>query len=157
MFAGRVRFGQAHTGIGVSHALLARPLGTPNPALFEALQHQALRLHERLDTQASMQSRVARLVRAALPLLPSMREAAQALALSERSLRRRLADEGTSYTQVAEAVRLNVARELLGSRERPLKQIASELGFSELSAFHRAFKRWTGDTPVAFRERGSGC
>ena len=86
-----------------------------------------------------------------------MREAASGLGLSERSLRRRLLAQGCTFSSLVEGVRIELARELLKDEARSIKQIAAELGFSELSAFHRAFKRCTGDTPVTFRARAKAA
>jgi AraC-like DNA-binding protein len=74
------------------------------------------------------------------------------LGLSERSLRRRLAAEGRSYSDVENAVFAIVAKHLLGDRQRTIQETAYEMGFSDTTAFHRAFKRWTGTTPSAYRE-----
>jgi AraC-like DNA-binding protein len=151
----QVCFGEPVTAIGFSSELLEHRLGTPNPALYFELDRQAQTLRERLVAKESVRSRVAQLVRGGLPRVPSMREAASSLGLSERSLRRRLFEEGCTYSQLAESVRLELAQELLKDGARSVKEIAAELGFSELSAFHRAFKRWTGHTPTEFRARSA--
>jgi AraC-like DNA-binding protein len=81
---------------------------------------------------------------------------ARALATSERTLRRRLSDEGLTFDRLREAELERLARELLRSRASTIEEIAYLLGFSEARAFQRAFKRWTGTTPGAFRTRGAG-
>jgi AraC-like DNA-binding protein len=155
LFQERAQFAQPFTGIGFSPDLLEFRLGTPNQALYSSLDREAQRLRERLLAKESLRARVAQHLQVSLPRIPSMREAASALGLSERSLRRKLADEGCTYSQLAETVRLELAREMLKDAARSIKEISAELGFSELSAFHRAFKRWTGHTPVEFRARSS--
>jgi AraC-like DNA-binding protein len=146
-----IEFEQAFTGISFGPELLDRKLGAPNPALYSELDRQAQVLCERLQTEGSVRARVAQLIRESLPALPGMPQAANVLGVSERSLRRRLAEEGCTYSSLAETIRLELARERLNDATRPLKEIAAELGFSEISAFHRAFKRWTGHTPAEFR------
>lgn len=81
-----------------------------------------------------------------------MPQAAQLLNMSERSLRRLLTDAGVSYADLQrECLRLLAERRLADTR-RPIKLIASELGFTSISTFHRTFKNWTGYTPNGWRE-----
>jgi AraC-like DNA-binding protein len=76
---------------------------------------------------------------------------ASRLGLSARSLRRRLSYEGQTLWNLLESARQEHAFSLLRDTDTPLKNIAERLGFSEPSAFHRAFKRWTGQTPIQYR------
>jgi AraC-like DNA-binding protein len=75
---------------------------------------------------------------------------AQAIGLSPRALRRRLGIEGVSVTSLLDEARLRIACEDLKRPDSSIKEIAERLGFSEASAFHRAFKRWTGVTPAQY-------
>jgi AraC-like DNA-binding protein len=83
--------------------------------------------------------------------LPTLQVAAARLAMSRRTLHRRLRDDGTSFRDLLEEARRELAEVCLRDRDRSLSEIASLLGFSEQSAFHRAFKRWTGKTPLSYR------
>jgi AraC-like DNA-binding protein len=76
---------------------------------------------------------------------------AKRLGISARSLRRRLSQEGQTLWNLLEEARKEHAFFLLGETDTPLKNIAERLGFSEPSAFHRAFKRWTRQTPIQYR------
>jgi AraC-like DNA-binding protein len=69
-----------------------------------------------------------------------------------RTLRRRLAAEGTSLTQLLDVVRAERARAELTAKDASIKAVAARLGFGSVTAFHRAFRRWTGSTPAAFAE-----
>jgi AraC-like DNA-binding protein len=75
-----------------------------------------------------------------------------ALALSRRTLTRRLAEERASFRHILDEVRSELARALLQDRSLSIGDIAFFLQYSEPAAFHRSFRRWTGLTPHAFRE-----
>jgi AraC-like DNA-binding protein len=70
-----------------------------------------------------------------------------------RSLQRYLADNGLSFSELLQEARIGMAVELLANRRTSLTQIALELGYSESASFTRAFRRWTGSTPSAYRQR----
>jgi AraC-like DNA-binding protein len=74
-------------------------------------------------------------------------------ATSARTLRRRLADADTSFQRVVDELRRELAASYLGDPGIKTAEVAFLLGFAEVSTFHRAFRRWTGTTPVAFRRR----
>jgi len=80
-------------------------------------------------------------------------EVAHRLGMSARSLQRRLRERGLSLSQLQDEARKQIACTALRRPEAPIKDLAARLGFSEPSAFHRAFKRWTGTTPAQFRRR----
>jgi len=70
-----------------------------------------------------------------------------AVALSARTLQRRLAEQGTTFQEVVDEVRRELARKYLQDRALGVTEVAYLLGFSELSAFDRAHRRWTGKAP----------
>jgi AraC-like DNA-binding protein len=72
--------------------------------------------------------------------------------MSERSLQHRLNAHGTSFRGVLDEVRSELALRLVGQNEIDMREVAYTLGFSEPSAFYRAFRRWTGRTPLAHRK-----
>lgn len=76
---------------------------------------------------------------------------ARALHLSERTLRRRLGDQGTSYQTLLDELRASVACRLISQDAQSVDVIAQQVGFSDTSSFFHAFKRWTGKTPAQFR------
>ncbi|HBQ12172.1 MAG TPA: hypothetical protein DEF51_13805 [Myxococcales bacterium] len=77
------------------------------------------------------------------------------LEISPRALQRRLADQDTSYQELLDETRREVAEQLLRQDGVSIAGAAYLLGYSEVSAFHRAFKRWTGLTPGRFRRVSS--
>ncbi|WP_328364995.1 AraC family transcriptional regulator [Streptomyces sp. NBC_00445] len=88
-----------------------------------------------------------------LPVIPSFAEQARRHATSERTLRRRLADCGTTYEALVEGVRRERVEQLLLRRELTLRDIARRAGFSDERALRRAVRRWHGTSPVHLRER----
>ena len=81
---------------------------------------------------------------------PSLDRVASRLGTSSRSLGRRLAEEGTSFKELVDELRRELARRYLEQGVHRPKSIAALLGYKELSAFHHAFRRWTGTTPAKF-------
>jgi AraC-like DNA-binding protein len=81
----------------------------------------------------------------------SLDEVAANFNMSGRTLQRKLQDEGVSFQQVADAVRKSLAIHYMQSGNYQIKEISIMLGYNELSAFSRAFKRWTGKPPVAYQ------
>jgi AraC-like DNA-binding protein len=81
--------------------------------------------------------------------LPELRAVAQHFCITPRTLQRRLRECGTTFRQLSNEVRLELANEQLASSATVL-QVAEAAGFAEVSSFHRAFKRWTGQTPKRF-------
>jgi AraC-like DNA-binding protein len=78
-------------------------------------------------------------------------QVARALAVSPRTLQRRLESRGTTFGELRDATRLQQAMQHLRDPRIAIKEIAGLLGFSEPSTFYRAFRRWTGATPAHFR------
>ena len=75
------------------------------------------------------------------------------LAMSVPTLRRRLEEEGTTFTELVDELRRDLAERYLRDSRRSISEIATLLGFSHAPAFHKAFRRWKGVTPSAHRAR----
>jgi AraC-like DNA-binding protein len=82
---------------------------------------------------------------------PAFESLCSDLAMSPQVVRRRLADEGTSYQQIKDAIRCETAQSLLANPENSIIDVAVRTGFSESAAFSRAFKKWTGQSPALYR------
>lgn len=104
--------------------------------------------------RSSMTDRVTRLLRQNIAQSVSLDDAARTLAVSEPTLRRHLAAEGHSFRDLKDVVRRDAAIELLHGTQKTLERVAESLGFSDVSTFHRAFKRWTGAAPGDYRRTG---
>lgn len=146
----------ARTRITFPHAVLDQPMPQANAHNLAWCQRQCR------DVLASRRSRthVATRVRRQLAELgpgATMAEVAEALSMTERTLRRRLADEGVGYRDLVDRMRRELATDLLADEAWTVERIAHRLGYSEPSSFIHAFTRWHGMSPRAFRRRsGSG-
>ncbi|MES1943828.1 AraC family transcriptional regulator [Salinisphaera sp. PC39] len=147
-----VAFGRDVTRVVLPTPLLALPLRRPDPALRELLEREA---RERLsalpdgdDLRRDVRRAVLRLAREGRPDLPAV---AAALGLSERTLHRRLAGRGINFRRLRDETLRRAAEDYLADPGLRLADVALLLGYSEQSAFNRAFRRWTGRTPGAYR------
>jgi AraC-like DNA-binding protein len=151
-----VVFSQAANEIVFARRLLDLPQLHRDELLCELLRQRADQLLA--DTQAT--ERLAERIIDGLKLQIQLggtdaTQVAQRLGMTLRSLQRRLQASSLSLSRLIDEARREVACASLRRRDVPIKDIAHRLGFSEPSAFHRAFKRWTGMTPAQFRERPS--
>jgi AraC-like DNA-binding protein len=90
-------------------------------------------------------------VRDLLREAPSAEGVAKQFGISVRTLNRRLEREGTSFRNILDELRQELALRYVGTHDMPLGEVASRLSFSHPEAFYRAFKRWTGESPLAYR------
>jgi AraC-like DNA-binding protein len=143
--AGLIRFGQPANRLVFAASLLDTPLKTADPV--------ALQL-----ARAQCERELAGRVRAALtgqPVgFPSVTDVARRLHVSPRTLKRKLAEQRTTYSAILDDVRRQRALLLLDNRDLAIADIASRLGYTEVPNFTRAFRKWTGTTPAAYRTRG---
>ncbi|NUO53811.1 MAG: AraC family transcriptional regulator [Polyangiaceae bacterium] len=145
-------YNATETRLILSKPLLERPLAAPNPSLFEYLERHARSLSEKLKGASSTANRVRELLVARVREgEPDQSAIAKALALSERTLQRRLQEENATFAELVDEVRRDLARMYLADPKLAVFEIAFLLGYSEPSAFNRAFKRWTGSSPSAYR------
>jgi AraC-like DNA-binding protein len=155
IFGGVERYGRSFTGIEIDRKLLDQPGLHRHAELYEMLRSQAERKLDHLTRGVGYADRLKQylLVRSPRGAMPDMATAARELGMSVRSLRRRLTEEGVSYRAILEESFGAVAARLLGDSRRSIQETAHAMGFSDPTAFHRAFKRWTGMTPKQYRSR----
>ncbi|MGW2817716.1 AraC family transcriptional regulator [Streptomyces sp. NPDC001415] len=154
LFGCPVRFGDTRTEAVFDAHWLTAPLVRDEAALGQMLRRSPFELLSRRAYGTTVGEQVGRALAGALrasPRLPTLDETAARLAMSPATLRRRLAQEGTSFQQLKDAVRRDAAIAGLAEGREPIAEIAARLGFSEDTSFHRAFRRWTGTTPGAYR------
>jgi len=152
-FACDVEFGAPFDGMELSTSTLDTKLALADDALSKFLLGQ---LDELVKKQASAEPLTGKVRRAISRLLPGgspkLDAVATELGMSPRTLQRHLSSVHTSFAQLVDETRHHLSTELLGHSDRSVAEISFVLGFSEPSAFHRAFKRWTGTTPTRFRD-----
>jgi len=149
-----VRFDQPEPVIRIGLDLLASPLKSPDPALILVLEQHA----ERLLSQLPQQEEIVEQVRKAVAQLlregePDIEKVSIRLCCSSRTLQRRLKTAGTSFRDELNLVRHQLAASYLQDPRLQIVEVALLLGYSEHSAFTRAFREWTGKTPQQLREQ----
>lgn len=131
------------------------PVQGGDPALFSFLEeHAKAALASRPKTDDLIDKLRHDLREALKQGEPNVERLATRLSMSGRTLQRRLADLGTSFQDVLDQVRFDLARAWLQDARLDLSQVAYLLGYSELRAFDRAFRRWANMSPGEWRARG---
>jgi AraC-like DNA-binding protein len=149
---GAVSFSQPQSFIDFRTSDLETSLLSANPALLELFDAQARLLLDQLGQHGPVSRRVLDLLARRITVaVPSLEEIASELAMSERSLQRELRSENTSFRQLIEEVRKEIALQHLSQPGALASEAAFLLGFSEPSAFTRAFRRWTGAAPTQYQ------
>ncbi len=149
-----VEFGTERLEIILSLSSLKLPVPTYDPSLRAHLLEYGERLvAERYAPQQNTRAMVEGLITRSMPgcILQAEKVAAE-LGLSPRTLARRLADEGTTYREIADDLRCDLAQTFIKNGMN-LSEISYSLGYADQPAFSTAFKRWTGQSPTAFRNR----
>lgn len=160
-FGCAVHFEDTFDGMRFQEAFLDTPIRTADPGLLRILKGYA---EDRLALEGEMPSLIGsarRLVAAGLASGRfSIEDVAQALAMTPRMLQRRLADERMNFSNLVDDTRRDMAVQYLRDRRLSLTDAAFLVGYSDLTAFYRAFRRWFNQTPLAYqrqlRERGEG-
>ncbi len=149
-----VRFGASDMAMVLDRSDLDRPLPKADPQLGVFLRKIADEaLERRSGPLDSPTDRLRTLLAEELHKgIPPLDDLAKRLGTTERTIRRRLDEQGTSYRELLDETRSELARSYIRDRRMPLAEVAFMLGFTDPSAFHRAFKRWTGTTPKSFRD-----
>ena len=148
----RIRFNSDRNAIFLETAILNLPFGSGDGEMHRLLHAQLSR--QRKTIAGETRARVEGLIRMLLPVTNCDLEiVARTLRLSSRTLQRSLARDGSSFAEVLDAVRADLARHYLGQSKLSVGEVANILGFSETSALTRAFRRWYGVTPRTLRAR----
>ena len=143
-----VTFGGAQNALLCTRAALDLPLRGRNATLLGILERHVEQVLSSMPREEDLVAVVSVAIRGLLPLgEPSLADAARRCALGERTLQRRLRERGVTFRSLIDDVRRDAALEQLAHPEISVAEVAFALGFSDPSAFHHAFRRWTGKSP----------
>ncbi|CAB3762454.1 AraC family transcriptional regulator [Burkholderia sp. MSh2] len=149
----QVRHGQPANTLTFEHALLERPLPQANAATAAMCERMCAELVTRRRTRVDLVSFLNEyLATRPFDRPPLLKDIATLLNTSERTLKRRLQEEGACFRDISNAVRKARAQALIAEGRLSIKEIAQELGFSDMSSFSQAYKRWTGVAPSVSRQ-----
>ncbi len=151
-----IRFSQAVTELVLPSALLDEPFALANKEAREACTHQCRILLKDLKKGGLLTERVRQLVFRSPRDVPELEDISRQLNLSARTLRRKLAQESTTYQEIVTSVRAHLARRYLSDTMLEIKEISYLLGYSEVANFQRAFKNWVGQAPGEYRSIRTG-
>ena len=152
LFRSPLAFNQPVDSISIETAFLQQPLLTANRPILVLLERYAETLLNKLPKPENFTARVAQLIAEELNQCePGIEAISLRLSYAPRTLQRKLKEAGTSYQELLDKTRWQLAAHYLQEEHITIHEVACLLGFSEASAFHRAFKRWTGMSPGEFR------
>jgi AraC-like DNA-binding protein len=150
VFDCRHEFSADHNGLVFDAAALRTPMRHANEAFLAVFEQQLNEALARLPESARTSDAVRGVARVALCNGgTSVAQIARLLSLSERTLQRRLQQEGTSFAEILDSTRREMATAYL-RRGLALPEVSDLLGYSDTTAFHHAFRRWTGQSPTAY-------
>jgi AraC-like DNA-binding protein len=150
--ANPMAFDRPSTQMVLSRALLDKRVNQNEASLRHFLRHPALIMLTQDYARNSWTNQVRDIVRRDLGEIPELNAVAATLEIHAQTLRRRLSTEGTTFKEIKNQVRRDTALHFLGKQGLSIEEIAHRAGFSESSAFIRAFKGWTGVTPYTYRK-----
>jgi AraC-like DNA-binding protein len=151
-----VRFDQPVAGFSFPRQALSDAVPTADPKLHPVIRSHADRLLEDLPKAGSFTARVRTLLMDGfIHGKDTAADVARVLSVSPNTLTRRLEEEGTNFKVLREELRRGLAMRYLSETDLALSEIGFLLGFSQAAAFHRAFRRWTDQTPLEYRSRSA--
>jgi len=154
LFSQNLKFNQNYSGISFPASFLEMANCQNERTMKAFLRSAPANFLVKYKNSTSLSARIRRRLREIPPAAwPDFATLARQLHASAATLRRRLDEEGESYRSIKDDLRRDLAITLLSETNQSIAEIANELGFAETSAFHRAFKKWTGTRPGEYRCR----
>ncbi|MCX2981577.1 AraC family transcriptional regulator [Halieaceae bacterium IMCC14734] len=153
LMGAKIHFGAEIDRVSFVRSDIVDQLLTANQELAKINDDQAEAYLASFDDVSTARDVVSKIVEKLPDGPPNQSQIAGALNVSNRTLQRKLKDEGTSFVDLLQDTRLELARKYLHNPARSISEISYLLGFSEPSTFSRAFKRWTGEAPADYRQR----
>ena len=152
-----LEFESDRTALTFDKRFLSAPVIRDKPEIRQFLKTSPADLLSRPDESNTFTGKIRALIgRDFSTPLPDFERIASELHTSPQTLRRRLKQENTSFQEIKDLLRRDMAIYYLSRQELSINNIAEKVGFTEPSTFHRAFKKWTGVTPGAYREGDRG-
>jgi AraC-like DNA-binding protein len=153
-FRAPIHFNADHSALVFPTRWLDYQISSADALLHQHLEKEAAKLHLRRTTDTDIVGCLRKLLRKSLIARQcTVSDLARQLHIHERTLNRRLQEEGTSFRHELDAIRYEMAQHFLAKSAMPIARIAAILSYADASAFTRAFKRWTGMTPAQWRTR----
>ena len=152
IFGPQVRFNAQRSAMFFDRASLDSAISTSNPIAMDIFKRECDRLISRDSSGGMVSERVQQILLQAGSEFPTSAKVAQLLHMSESTLQRHLAREGSRFQPLLDQVRYRLAGEYLQGTNLPVSEIACLLGFSDAANFRRSFRRWSGTTPSLVRQ-----
>jgi AraC-like DNA-binding protein len=154
IFGAPVQFGCATNAFVVEREFFERQVPAADQRLYRILQQYMERVLNEMpredDLLTAVRKAIAELMREGTPKLAQV---VKKISMSPRTLERRLKEHGLAFKKLVDDTRRRFALNYIRDRKNTLAEVAFLLGYSEVSAFNRAFKRWTGSTPLDYRRK----
>jgi AraC-like DNA-binding protein len=132
--------------------ILNKPLKHANSLTKKILEQECRQLLQRLNEHATVKEKIRHELMFAEEDFPTLDQLASRINMPERTIRRKLTMEGTSYKDILSEIRQHLALELIRAGDYSMEKISSQLGYSDVTSFYHAFKTWTGSTPANYRK-----
>jgi AraC-like DNA-binding protein len=155
IFHGTERFEQSFTGLVIDRRLMDAQASNRDDDLHAVLRSEAAKRLAKIEQVVTYSEKVREYVSTLPVRAHDIAAVSRALGIGARSLRRRLAEEGSSFSEVVDRSLAAVAIRLLIDEQKSIQEAAQQMSFSEASAFSRAFKRWTSATPTEYKAASS--
>jgi AraC-like DNA-binding protein len=154
IFRAPVLFGYPANAFVIEREFLERQIPAADQRLYQIMKRYLERVLAEIPQEDGVLASVRRAIAESMREGdPNLTRVAKKMAMSPRTLQRQLKEQGMEFKQLVHDTRRRFALNYLRSRRNTLTEIAFLLGYSEASAFNRAFKRWTGSTPLAYRSQ----
>ena len=147
-----LRFKQPHTQLHYPAEWLNKSIETHDPQAAEVLGALRTSLHKKLASRGNIVDDVRMALRRTPGDYPSLERIAEKLAMSSRTLRRKLGQNNVRYQELLDAERRSVAEDLLLNTSMNIQQISDQCGFSDAQNFSQSFRRWLGMSPTQYRQ-----
>ena len=151
LLGSRIEYGCDQMRMTFVRSDIVEQLASANPELAQVNDEQAETYLASFTRVSTSRTVVGKIIEHLPDGPPSQKAIAEAMHVSNRTLQRKLREEGTSFLDLLQDARLSLAKKYLAQPQRSIVETAYLLGFSEPSTFSRAFKRWTGQAPVDYR------